>query len=81
MPSKTPPPKSSRLRSLTGEYRSLAEKLRAGGGPDRVAKMHAQGKLSPRERVERLLDLGTPWFEIGLLVAYDRYDGQAPVPG
>lgn len=81
MPSKPPPPKSSRLRSLTGEYRSLAEKLRAGGGPDRVAKMHAQGKLSPRERVERLLDPGTPWFEIGLLVAYDRYDGQAPGAG
>ena len=81
MPPKAPPPKLSRLRALTSEYRALADQLRAGGGPDRVAKMHAQGKLSPRERVERLLDPGTPWFEVGLLIASDRYDGQAPGAG
>ncbi len=75
------PPKASRLRALTDEYRALATKLEAGGGPDRVAKMHAQGKLSPRERVAGLLDPGSPWFEVGLLVAYDRYDGQAPGAG
>ena len=81
MPPKAPPPTLSRLRVLTSEYRALADQLRAGGGPDRVAKMHAQGKLSPRERVERLLDPGTPWFEVGLLIASDRYDGQAPGAG
>jgi len=43
--------------------------------------MHQQGKLAPRERVERLLDPGAPWLEIGLLVAYDQYDGQAPGAG
>ncbi|MBX3145618.1 MAG: acyl-CoA carboxylase subunit beta [Gemmatimonadales bacterium] len=43
--------------------------------------MHAQGKLSPRERVAALLDPGSPWVETGLLVAYDRYDGQAPGAG
>jgi acetyl-CoA carboxylase carboxyltransferase component len=43
--------------------------------------MHAQGKLGPRERVERLLDPGGPWLELGLLVAYDRYEGQAPGAG
>ncbi|MHB1329850.1 MAG: methylcrotonoyl-CoA carboxylase, partial [Gemmatimonadales bacterium] len=53
--------KRSRLRELTAEYRALADKLRAGGGAERVAKMHAQGKLSPRERVAALLDPGTPW--------------------
>ena len=46
-----------------------------GGGAARVAKMHEQGKLAPRERVQRLLDPGTPWLELGLLVAYDQYDG------
>ena len=73
--------KPSRLRALTDEYRALAVTLESGGGPERVAKMHAQGKLSPRERVRRLLDPGSPWFEVGLLVAYDRYDGQAPGAG
>ncbi len=71
----------SRLRQLTDEYRTLADRLRQGGGAERVARMHSRGQLSPRERVEGLLDPGAPWFEIGLLVAYDRYDGQAPGAG
>jgi acetyl-CoA carboxylase carboxyltransferase component len=43
--------------------------------------MHEKGQLSPRERVDALLDPGAPWLEIGLLVAYDQYDGQAPGAG
>ncbi|MEO6057197.1 MAG: carboxyl transferase domain-containing protein [Gemmatimonadales bacterium] len=71
----------TRLRGLTDEYLQLAERLRAGGGAARVAKMHRQGKLGPRERVAKLLDPQTPWLELGLLVAYDQYDGQAPGAG
>jgi 3-methylcrotonyl-CoA carboxylase beta subunit len=74
-------PTGSRLRALTDEYLQLAEKLRQGGGPARVAKMHEQGKLAPRERVKQLLDPDAPFLEIGLLVAYDQYDGQAPGAG
>ncbi len=66
---------------MANEVLSLAERLREGGGAERVARMHAQGKLSPRERVAGLLDPGAPWLEIGLLVAHDRYDGQAPAAG
>jgi len=71
----------SRLRTLTDAYHALARRLEEGGGAKRVAKMHGKGQLSPRERVERLRDPGTPWLEIGLLVAYDQYDGQAPGAG
>jgi acetyl-CoA carboxylase carboxyltransferase component len=74
-------PAGSRLRALTEEYQQLAAKLQKGGGPARIAKMHEQGKLSPRERVQQLLDPRTPWLELGLLVAYDQYDGQAPGAG
>jgi 3-methylcrotonyl-CoA carboxylase beta subunit len=74
-------PTSSRLRALTEEYRSLAARLQEGGGAARIAKMHQQGKLAPRERVQGLLDPDTPWLELGLLVAYDRYEGQAPGAG
>ena len=74
-------PAGSRLRALTEEYQQLAAKLQKGGGPARIAKMHEQGKLSPRERVQKLLDPKTPWLEVGLLVAYDQYDGQAPGAG
>jgi acetyl-CoA carboxylase carboxyltransferase component len=73
--------RASRLRTLTGEYLDLAAKLRLGGGAKRVEKMHAKGQLSPRERVAQLLDPATPWFEIGLLVAWDRYGGDAPAAG
>jgi acetyl-CoA carboxylase carboxyltransferase component len=71
----------SRLRTLTDEYLALAARLREGGGPRRVAKMHEKGQLGPRERVGLLLDPDTPWLELGLLVAYDQYDGQAPGAG
>ena len=81
MTTATPASKAGRLRALTDEYRRLAATLEQGGGPDRVQKMHAQGKLAPRERVHRLLDPGAIWLELGLLVAYDRYDGQAPGAG
>jgi acetyl-CoA carboxylase carboxyltransferase component len=77
----TSSPKSGRLRPLTEEYQRLAARLQQGGGAARVARMHQQGKLAPRERVQRLLDPGTPWLELGLLVAYDQYDGQAPGAG
>lgn len=71
----------SRLRTLTDVYRELADRLRQGGGPEKAAKQHAAGKLTARERIARLCDEGAPWLEIGLLVAHDRYDGQAPGAG
>ena len=71
----------ARLRELTEEYRELPVRLEQGGGPAKIQKQHDQGKLTARERIGRLLDRDTPWLEIGLLVAYDRYDGQAPGAG
>ncbi len=73
--------KPTRLRGATDACRALADRLRAGGGDARVAKMHAKGQLSPRERVAHLLDPESPWLEIGLLVAHDRYNGEAPAAG
>jgi 3-methylcrotonyl-CoA carboxylase beta subunit len=70
--------KTSRLRDLTDEFERLEHKLKLGGGPDKIAKIHAQGKLTARERIDLLLDKDTFSQEIGLLVAYDEYDGQAP---
>lgn len=76
-----PKPKVSRLKTLTDEYQALAARLREGGGAARVAKQHEQGKLTARERIALLADQDAPWLEIGLLVAHDRYDGQAPGAG
>ena len=72
---------TTRLRELSGEVRSLEAKLREGGGADKIARQHKQGKLTARERIARLCDPDTRFLEIGLLVAYDLYDGQAPGAG
>ena len=71
----------SRLRELVRHVHELEERLREGGGADRIARQHKQGKLTARERIAGLCDAGTRFLEIGLLVAYDQYDGQAPAAG
>jgi acetyl-CoA carboxylase carboxyltransferase component len=66
---------------LSDELRTLEAQLRLAGGPDRIARQHAQGKLTARERIAGLCDPDSRFLEIGLLVAYDQYDGQAPAAG
>lgn len=72
---------SGRLADLVEELRDLRGTLKLGGGPSRIAKQHEQGKLTARERIDLLLDPGSPRVEVGLLVAHDLYDGQAPGAG
>ncbi|GAB4405899.1 MAG: acyl-CoA carboxylase subunit beta [Bryobacter sp.] len=69
------------MRQRLAEIEALEEKLRQGGGAEKAARQHKQGKWTARERVARLLDPGSPVFEVGLLVAYDKYDGEAPGAG
>src|SRR5204863_6516422 len=71
----------SRLRDLSAELRALEAQLREGGGKDRIARQHKQKKLTARERIEGLCDLHARFLEIGLLVAHDQYEGQAPAAG
>jgi 3-methylcrotonyl-CoA carboxylase beta subunit len=71
----------SRLRELTDQLLQLETRLRNGGGPDKIDRQHQQGKLTARERIELLLDKDSYSQEIGLLVAYDQYDGGAPAAG
>jgi 3-methylcrotonyl-CoA carboxylase beta subunit len=78
-PATEQPPK--RLQQLTDELRELEAKLRLGGGPERIERQHKQGKLTARERIDLLLDKDAYAQEIGLLVAYDQYDGAAPAAG
>jgi len=68
----------TRLRDLTDDYLRLEKHLKIGGGPEKIEKIHKQGKLTARERIDLLLDPDKYEQEIGLLVAYDEYNGQAP---
>jgi len=79
---------SPEARARAGHNRALAEELRAKvaaaalGGPEASRERHtARGKLLPRERVERLLDPGSPFLEIGQLVANGLYDDEVPGAG
>ena len=69
------------MRHLVEQLHTLEERLREGGGAARIEKQHAAGKLTARERIAALLDPGARFLEIGLLIAYDLYDGQAPAAG
>lgn len=81
-----PPPRERaaralHMRNLVEQLARLEERLRAGGGLARVEKQHKAGKLTARERLEKLLDPGSFFLEIGMLIAYDKYNGQAPAAG
>ena len=69
------------MRHLVEELQQLEKKLREGGGAKKIQKQHGEGKLTARERIASLIDSGTLFLEIGLLIAYDKYDGQAPGAG
>jgi acetyl-CoA carboxylase carboxyltransferase component len=69
------------MRELVDELHQLEDKLRQGGGPAKVEKQHRDGKLTARERIAKLIDPGSMFLEVGLLVAYDLYEGQAPAAG
>ncbi|WP_336980041.1 carboxyl transferase domain-containing protein [Brevundimonas nasdae] len=81
-------PQSQKYKSLHAHNSALVAELRdhvakaARGGSDKSRERHvARGKLLPRDRVERLLDPGSPFLEIGQLAAHDMYDGEAPAAG
>jgi len=56
------------------------EEIYEGGGKKRLAKQHAEGKMGVRERIEALLDPGSPFFEIGALAALDMYEEEGGCP-
>ncbi len=81
-------PNSESFQKNAAHHRALAEQLRARtaeialGGPEESRARHTKrGKLLPRERVERLLDPGAPFLEVGALAAYGLYHNEAPAGG
>jgi 3-methylcrotonyl-CoA carboxylase beta subunit len=68
-------------RSLARELRELAARISAGGSAEARARHTSRGKLLVRERIERLLDPGSPFLEIGQLAAHEVYDDWIPAAG
>ncbi len=69
------------MQALVDDLRAHCERIALGGGDAARAKHVARGKLLPRERVNQLLDPGTPFLEFSQLAAFDMYDNAAPAAG
>jgi 3-methylcrotonyl-CoA carboxylase beta subunit len=74
----------ARAQHMRGLLARLAERTAeaAAGGPEAARQRHlSRGKLLPRERVERLLDPGSPFLELSPLAAFGMYGGEVPSGG
>ena len=69
------------MRGLVADLEEKVARVQQGGGEEARRRHTARGKLLPRERVERLLDPGSPFLEIGQLAAWGIYDDEAPGAG
>src|SRR5512147_1842821 len=69
------------MRALVADLKEKVNAVAVGGGPEARAKHTARGKLLPRDRVQMLLDPGTPFLELSQLAAYEMYDNAAPSAG
>ncbi len=69
------------MRAQVEDLRAQVARAAAGGGEAARAKHTARGKLLPRERVQMLLDPGTPFLELAPLAAHGMYNGDAPCAG
>lgn len=65
---------------LNEELANQADIIRKGGGDKRIAKEHAKGKLTARERIDRLIDKESAFRELGLWAAYEMYEEEGGCP-
>src|SRR6187549_871540 len=71
----------ARMTQLVAELQDRVAQVRQGGGEKYLQRHRQQGKLPARERIDRLLDAGSPFLEIAALAAWDMYDNDAPGAG
>ncbi|WP_310609961.1 carboxyl transferase domain-containing protein [Limnohabitans sp.] len=69
------------MRTVVDDLKAHLEKIAVGGGEAARAKHTARGKLLPRDRVQTLLDPGTPFLEVAPLAALHMYNDDAPCAG
>jgi acetyl-CoA carboxylase carboxyltransferase component len=71
----------ARMAELVAELRERTARVAQGGGEKAVERHRSRGKLTARERIDRLLDPDTAFLELNALAAWELYDGQAPSAG
>src|SRR5215472_13960513 len=70
-----------RMQQLVHQLRDRVTAARQGGGPKYLQRHRQQGKLPVRERIDLLLDRGSPFLELSPLAAFDMYENEAPASG
>jgi acetyl-CoA carboxylase carboxyltransferase component len=70
-----------RMAQLVAELRARTAQAAQGGGERAVTRHRDRGKLTARDRIDRLVDPGTSFLELNALAAWDMYEGQAPSAG
>jgi acetyl-CoA carboxylase carboxyltransferase component len=70
-----------RMEQLVAELRERMAQVARGGGDSAVERHRGRGKLTSRERIDRLVDPGGAFLELNALAAWDMYEGQAPSAG
>jgi acetyl-CoA carboxylase carboxyltransferase component len=70
-----------RMEALVTELRDRTAQVARGGGESSVERHRERGKLTARERIDRLVDPGGAFLELNALAAWDLYEGQAPGAG
>ena len=71
----------ARMAGLVKQLRDRMTVCRQGGGPKYLERHRELGKLPVRERIDLLLDPGSPFLELSALAAWDMYDNDAPGAG
>src|SRR3984893_291244 len=68
---------------LLTRVKNEEEQIRQGGGTKAIESQHKKGRLTARERIAKLIDAGSQFFELGIFAAYDMYEewGGAPSAG
>ncbi len=72
---------AAHMQALVEDLQQKVALIAQGGGTSAVEKHHARGKLLARERIDVLLDAGSPFLEIGQFAAWDVYDDYVPCAG
>lgn len=67
--------------ALAQDLREQLEKVRPGGPPAAIQRHKKRGKLTTRERLDKLFDPDTPFLELSAMAAWDMYGGAAPGAG
>jgi len=68
------------LKLAVSNLQRRLDRIHEGGGAKRIEKLHEEGKMSARERIDYLLDPGAPSIEVGAFAGFDMYESEGGCP-